>query len=100
MFGDAGHGSLLFLFGLFIVLFKDCLIKYESFKAVLKVRYLVLMMGFFSIFCGFLYNDFMSIPMQWFSSCYKVNDYQLLNPSYVHLTSPLSDKYVTVKQAV
>jgi V-type H+-transporting ATPase subunit a len=28
-------------------------------------------MGFFSLFCGFMYNDFMSIPLELFKSCYK-----------------------------
>ena len=30
-------------------------------------------MGFYSLFCGIIYNDFMSIPLSLFSSCY-VND--------------------------
>ena len=36
------------------------------------MRYLFLMMGFFSIFTGFLYNEFFAIPMQLMGdSCYE-----------------------------
>ena len=27
-------------------------------------------MGFFAFFCGLMYNDFMSIPLNLFGSCY------------------------------
>ena len=30
-------------------------------------------MGFYSLFCGIIYNDFMSIPLSLFSSCYVNN---------------------------
>ena len=38
-----------------------------------KIRYLLLLMGFFSFYCGWIYNDFTSIPLKVFgNSCYNV----------------------------
>jgi V-type H+-transporting ATPase subunit a len=71
MFGDIGHGFLLFLFGLYLVLKKDDIIKDNSvFKPALKARYLFLAMGFFAFYAGWMYNDFLSIPLGIFGTCY------------------------------
>lgn len=34
-------------------------------------RYFVFFMGFFAFYCGFLYNDFMSLSLDLFGSCYN-----------------------------
>ena len=34
------------------------------------MRYLLLLMGFFAFYCGFMYNDFLSLPLELFDSCY------------------------------
>ena len=71
MFGDIGHGLILFLFALYLCLFKESIEKSDSFlKMVLKGRYLLLLMGFFGFFCGLMYNDFLSVPLGFFS-CYS-----------------------------
>lgn len=71
MFGDIGHGGLLFLFGLYLVLQHDEIKKGDNpLKLALKVRYLLLFMGFFAFYCGWLYNDFLSIPLGIFGTCY------------------------------
>lgn len=74
MFGDIGHGGLLFIFGLYLLFFKDSILKDKasSIKALVPARYLVTMMGFFALYCGFIYNDFLSLKLDLFGSCYKI----------------------------
>ncbi len=45
---------------------------------------MLLMMGFFSVFCGFLYNDFMGIPLNIFGSCYNLKTGQRKSPNCVY----------------
>ena len=72
MFGDFGHGTLLFLLSLYICMKKNDIYNSDSIlKGLLNFRYLLLIMGFFSIFCGLIYNDFMGIPLTIFNSCYQ-----------------------------
>ena len=70
MFGDVMHGTMLFVIAS-ILCFVDR--KPGTVAGGLgKIRYLLLLMGFFSTFCGFIYNDFSSIPLETFGkSCYK-----------------------------
>ena len=63
MFGDIGHGFLLFLFGVFAWLAADKL-RDGPLDALAQARYLVLLMGFFATFNGICYNDFMSLPVE------------------------------------
>lgn len=72
MFGDVGHGSLLLMVGIFIVLFADKFKDSPSMAKVLQMKYFLLLMGIFSTFCGLIYNDFLSIPLNlWGGSCYN-----------------------------
>jgi V-type H+-transporting ATPase subunit a len=79
MFGDIGHGFLLFLLGVVAVLAAERL-KDGPLDALAQARYLVLMMGFFATFNGICYNDFMSIPVDT-GTCYNIDD--STNPSTV-----------------
>lgn len=70
MFGDIAHGGMLFIFGLILVLFPDTF-NNLGLGAMTRVRYLVFMLGMFSCFAGWCYNDFMSIPIELpHGSCY------------------------------
>jgi|TARA_B110000285_G_scaffold28289_1_gene28278 V-type H+-transporting ATPase subunit a len=61
MFGDMGHGSLYLLFGAMLIMFNEKL-KNGPLAAFCKFRYLLFLMGFFSTYCGALYNEWFSIP--------------------------------------
>jgi len=66
MYGDVGHGLLLFLTGLWLVWNAES-IKH-SVPAAYNARYIVTMMGFFGIYAGFMYNDFFSVGFNLFGS--------------------------------
>lgn len=66
MFGDIGHGFLLFLFGLYLVWDADR-IRYAM-PSLWFGRYIILMMGFFATYVGFLYNDVFSVGLNLFGT--------------------------------
>jgi V-type H+-transporting ATPase subunit a len=68
MFGDIGHGLMLFLSGAFLCFGG----RYaEATGSVYSARYLLVLLGTFAIYTGFVYNDFMAIPLETFGpSCY------------------------------
>ena len=96
MFGDVGHGLILLSMTIFLfflankgkrklqrgIINSDHL-RNDSFeenildnkenstlKICVQYRYFLLLCSFFSIFCGFLYNEFLSIPLDIFGTCY------------------------------
>lgn len=72
MFGDIGHGLLLSLLGGFMVLKHEDICKnYPAFKSAQKARYLFLFLGLFAFYNGWMYDDFLSMPLGIFGSCYK-----------------------------
>jgi V-type H+-transporting ATPase subunit a len=70
MFGDIGHGGLLLIAGILLVLFNGA-IKQTSMSMASELRYLVLLMGVFAFYNGWIYNEFFAIPMEVFGSCYE-----------------------------
>ena len=76
MFGDVGHGSVLFVLGLIWCCMASKFEKDPSFgaQACYHLRYIILLMGFFSTYIGFIYNEFFAISIPMFNSCYKVEN--------------------------
>ena len=72
MFGDMGHGSVLFFMAAYMVLFSKKLYSSKT-KGMLEARYLLLLMGMVSTFAGLIYNEFFAIPTNIFGSCYEFN---------------------------
>lgn len=71
MFGDFAHGLTLLILSCYICIRKDHLIKTKSLLAeAVDFRYLLLLMGVFSSFCGFLYNDFAAVPLVLGKTCF------------------------------
>ena len=71
MFGDIAHGLVLLCLSIYICLFKDKLKATGSMLTpAIGSRYLLLLMGFFSTFCGFIYNEFASIPLNLEDTCF------------------------------
>lgn len=51
---------------------KDYILQHHNeLFLLLKVRYMLLLMGFFATYCGFIYNDMMAMPLNLFGSCYS-----------------------------
>ena len=72
MFGDIGHGGLILLMSIWLVMKKDEILKtMPDLKTLVKNRYFFLLCGFFAFFNGWIYNDFFATPLGIFGSCYK-----------------------------
>jgi V-type H+-transporting ATPase subunit a len=74
MFGDLGHGIIMFLAALFFILKEKQLeaarIKDEIFQTFFGGRYVIVLMGLFSIYTGLIYNDCFSKSFNLFGSSF------------------------------
>lgn len=76
MFGDVGHGLLMFLFALAMVLAENRpavkTAQNEIWRTFFGGRYLLLLMGLFSVYTGFIYNECFSRATAIFPSGWSV----------------------------
>ncbi|XP_061701918.1 V-type proton ATPase 116 kDa subunit a isoform X2 [Syngnathoides biaculeatus] len=76
MFGDLGHGVLMTCAALYLVLRENRLIAQkndnEMFSMVFAGRYIILLMGIFSVYTGIIYNDCFSKSLNVFGSGWSV----------------------------
>jgi V-type H+-transporting ATPase subunit a len=73
MFGDLGHGLMLFLASLWMCGNKS-LMREGSAAVIFNYRFLLLFMGFFACYGGLIYNDFISLKLLFGPSCYETGD--------------------------
>ncbi|XP_074835094.1 V-type proton ATPase 116 kDa subunit a 1 isoform X3 [Carettochelys insculpta] len=76
MFGDLGHGILMTLIAVWMVVRESRILSQkndnEMFSTIFSGRYIILLMGVFSIYTGLIYNDCFSKALNMFGSSWSV----------------------------
>ncbi|KAJ6681101.1 VACUOLAR PROTON ATPASES [Salix koriyanagi] len=78
MFGDWGHGICLLLATLYLII-REKKLSSQKLGDIMEMafsgRYVIMMMGIFSIYTGLIYNEFFSVPFELFGpSAYGCRD--------------------------
>lgn len=81
MYGDWGHGAVFFVLGLFLIFAEPSMRDNIAMQGILKVRYFIFMIGFFSMYNGLVYNEFFAISNDFFGTCFNtvLNQYGTIN---------------------
>ena len=97
MFGDVGHGFLLLLMGIILCILHPKFRNNLQMEAVFSMRYILLLMGFFAMFCGLIYNEFFAIPMNIFGGSDYEEEVMAIDGAsrygYIRKGSQIKDSY-------
>eukprot|EP01025_Chloroclados_australasicus_P035847 TRINITY_DN3645_c0_g5_i1.p1 TRINITY_DN3645_c0_g5~~TRINITY_DN3645_c0_g5_i1.p1 ORF type:complete len:928 (-),score=114.24 TRINITY_DN3645_c0_g5_i1:286-2970(-) len=83
MFGDYGHAVLMLVTALALIGFEKKLLGQklnDMFEMLFSGRYVILLMGLFSIYTGLLYNELYSMPSDFFGTQYYCKDGEQIDP--------------------
>ncbi|XP_050779466.1 V-type proton ATPase 116 kDa subunit a 2 isoform X1 [Gopherus flavomarginatus] len=98
MFGDFGHGLLMFIFALLMVLYENHPRLTRSQDEIVKMffegRYIILLMGLFSVYTGLIYNDCFSKSINIFGSGWKIS--AMFEQNIWRLDDLKSNRYLTL----
>merc|ERR1711871_1176227 len=84
MYGDIGHGTCIFIAGLYMVLNEAKLSRGklgDIGSMIFGGRYMILMMGIFAIYMGFIYNDIFSLTLPLFGTSWDFASPDDKNPN-------------------
>ncbi|XP_034185654.1 V-type ATPase subunit a family protein Vha100-2 isoform X2 [Osmia lignaria lignaria] len=101
MFGDCGHGLIMTLFALYMIILEKKLMAQKSTSEIWNIffagRYIILLMGLFSIYTGIIYNDLFSKSFNIFGSSWSIryNKSTIMENNVLQL-NPGTDAYAQV----
>ncbi|XP_017765191.1 PREDICTED: V-type proton ATPase 116 kDa subunit a [Eufriesea mexicana] len=99
MFGDSGHGLIMTLFAVYMLVLEK---KFQARKSSSEIwniffagRYIILLMGLFSIYTGIIYNDVFSKPLNIFGSSWYItyNESTIISNEFLQLNPTTKDYY-------
>ncbi|XP_017967734.2 V-type proton ATPase 116 kDa subunit a isoform X3 [Drosophila navojoa] len=97
MFGDLGHGAIMALFGLWMIRKEKGLAAQKTDNEIWNIffggRYIIFLMGVFSMYTGLIYNDIFSKSLNIFGSHWHLsyNKSTVWNNKYLQLSPATSD---------
>ncbi|XP_035742943.1 V-type proton ATPase 116 kDa subunit a1-like isoform X1 [Vespa mandarinia] len=99
MFGDAGHGIILILFAATMILREKKIMEQKLDNEIASIffhgRYIILLMGIFSVYVGIIYNDVFAKSLNIFGSSWRNNyNYTTIKDFHALTLDPATEAYL------